>query len=90
VLVSAAAVHNDLHAVLIYGDTMKKKRLLDVEADLDPPGHTRPGSKAAEVALKDSKLAEKRPKLPGTSSRSRSGATAATRSGVAAKRKRAR
>jgi hypothetical protein len=67
---------------------MKKKPVL--EADLDPPGHTRPGSKAAEVAVKNSKLAEKRLKRPGASSRSGSGAAAGTRAGAATKRKRAR
>jgi hypothetical protein len=67
---------------------MKKKPVL--EADLDPPGHTRPGSKAAEVAVKNSKLGEKRLKRPGTSSRRRSEATPGTRAGAATKRKRAR
>jgi hypothetical protein len=69
---------------------MKKKPVL--EADLDPPGsrHTRPGSKAADVAIKNSKLAEKRLKRPGSSSGSRSGPAAGTRAGAATKRKRAR
>ena len=69
---------------------MKKKPRL--EADLDPQGsrHTRPGSKAAEVAVRDANLAEKRPKRPGTTSRSRSGGTAGTGPGAATKRKRAR
>jgi len=49
---------------------MKKKSV--IEADLDPTGsrHTRPGAKAAEVAIRDSKLAEKRlKKITSTSSR---------------------
>jgi hypothetical protein len=42
------------------GETMKKKTRL--EADLDPIGtrHSRPGSKAADAALADSKSAAKR------------------------------
>ena len=69
---------------------MKKKSV--IEADLDPTGsrHTRPGAKAAEVAIRDSKLTEKRlKKITSTSSRGRAGATAAKRP-AAAKRKRAR
>ena len=69
---------------------MKKKSV--IEADLDPTGsrHTRPGAKAAEVAIRDSKLTEKRlKKITSTSSRGRAGATAANRP-PAAKRKRAR
>ena len=69
---------------------MKKKSV--IEADLDPTGsrHTRPGAKAAEVAIRDSKLAEKRlKKITSASSRGRAGATAAKRP-AAAKRKRAR
>ena len=65
---------------------MKKKT--ELEADLDPAGtrHTRPGGKAAESALKDSKPgAAKRRR--GSSEPTRPGATAAARAVEATRRK---
>jgi hypothetical protein len=58
---------------------MKKKP--ELEADLDPPGtrHTRPGSKAAESALANSRSTPKR---------KRPTSTASKKGGAATKRKR--
>ena len=69
---------------------MKKKP--ELEADLDPAGtrHTRPGGKAAEVAIEDSKLGGRRKRKPVGSSPSRPGATAAARVVEATKPKRRR
>ena len=65
---------------------MKKKT--ELEADLDPQGtrHTRPGGKAAESALANSKPAPKR--RAGSSEPTRPGATAAARAVAATKGKR--
>jgi hypothetical protein len=65
---------------------MKKKRGL--EADLDPAGtrHTRPGEKAAERAVANSRAAPKR--RGGRSTPTRPGSTAAERAVAATKRKR--
>jgi hypothetical protein len=65
---------------------MKKKT--ELEADLDAAGtrHTRPGGKAAQVAIADSKGAAKRKRRP--SEPTRPGATAAARAVEASKKKR--
>ena len=67
---------------------MKKTKKL--EADLDPPGtrHTRPGTKAADSALANSRAAPTRRRSGGGSSATRPGATAAGRALGATKRKR--
>jgi hypothetical protein len=81
----AVASAINLHGSL--GDIMKKKPQL--EADLDPAGtrHTRPGGKAAESAIANSKpgAAKKRPAHP--SEPTRPGATAAARAVEAVKPK---
>ena len=66
---------------------MKKKPIL--EADLDPKGtrHTRPGGKAAESAVRNSK-APTRNQSAGASSPTRPGSGAAERAVAATKRKR--
>lgn len=65
---------------------MKKKP--ELEADLDPAGtrHTRPGGKAAERAVANSRSAPRR--STGRSSPTRPGSTAAGRAVAATKRKR--
>ena len=70
------------------GDHMKKKPQL--EADLDPQNtrHTRPGSKIAEIALKNSRAGGGRKRR--TAAASRPGATGSAQAVRAAKRKRAR
>jgi hypothetical protein len=65
---------------------MKKKT--QIEADLDPAGtrHTRPGGKAAESAVENSKPAAS-PRKRGSSEPTRPGATAAARAVDATKKK---
>jgi hypothetical protein len=69
------------------GGIMKKKP--ELEADLDPQGtrHTRPGGKAAESALANSKPAAPK-RRGGAGSPTRPGSTAAARAVDAAKGKR--
>ena len=63
---------------------MKKKP--ELEADLDPRGtrHTRPGAKAAESALANSKSPVTRSRRTGVASGVRSGASSPMRPGAAA------
>ena len=65
---------------------MKKKT--EIEADLDPPGRTRPGARAAEKAVADSRKPAAGKRRRGSSEPSRPGATAAARAVEATKRKR--
>ena len=67
---------------------MKKKP--ELEADLDAPGHTRPGAKAAEAALANATRGAARKRRPASSEPTRPGATAAVRAVAATKRKRPR
>jgi hypothetical protein len=64
---------------------MKKKP--ELEADLDPPGHTRPGAKIAESAVANTKPAARK-RRPASAEPTRPGATAAARAVEATKRKR--
>ena len=66
---------------------MPTKKKVTIEADLDPPGHTRPGSKIAEAAVALSKPSRANKRSTADSAPTRPGSTAAARAVAATKPK---